>query len=203
MIMSFMFFSIFGGTMSEARKVGEWEETLPESKPSVEHHEFAGLVKNIVTDIGVSSVIDFGCGEGSLCQIFSAHAYQGIDIDDAALALAQEKFSEYSFNKSIDDVYSSQMCIAARTFHEITDKKLHDILKKMRCQWLLVAEPLSGTSDSNVLSFNQRTREDYVSIMRSHDLLLFKHMVKSIKNNNNEDVSFLLFKKCERNPIHH
>jgi len=196
-----MFFFSLGEKMSEVNRVGEWKETFPEIKRSVESHEFSNLVNNIVKDIGVQTVIDLGCGDGKLCQIFSKNAYLGLDIDENIINSAKRSFLDYSFSVPGDDIYSADMCIASRVFQEMLDSKIHDALKRMRCRWLLVAEPLSAQSNGNVYSFNQRSREDYVSMMRAHDFLLFKHMIKTLPKANGEDVSLLLFKKCGRNPI--
>ncbi|MCH9621173.1 MAG: hypothetical protein S4CHLAM20_05900 [Chlamydiia bacterium] len=196
-----MFFFGFGGQMAKVRKVGEWSETIPEIKKRIQKHEFAGLVGNIVSDIGPSHVIDLGCGEGRLSQVFAKNDYLGLDIDEKIINVAKTQFSDYAFLVPDDSIFSTDMCIASRVFLEITEKKIHEILTRMRCKWLLVAEPLASQEQGNVLSFNQRSREDYIAMMRAHDLLLFKHMVKTVTNETKEDVSFLLFKKCERNPV--
>lgn len=187
--------------MAELKKVGEFSESLPKIIHREQDHEFSNLVKNIVSDIGAEKVIDFGCGDGRLCKIFDKSAYLGLDIDEEALEKARRSFSDYAFNKSQDTVYSTHMCIASRVFNEMSDKKINEMLKNMRCKWLLVAEPLNGKADTSMINFSHRTREDYISMMRDHDLLLFKHMIKTVKKDAEEDVSFLLFRKCERNPI--
>ena len=187
--------------MEKMKRVGEWKEVIPRANACKKKHEFSSLVSNIVDELGAKNVIDFGCGEGLLAQNFSSQSYLGLDIDEKILDVARSAFNSYEFSSPSEDVYSTDMCIAARVFNHLKEDEIHSVLKKMRCKWLLVAEPLAGGEvEGNILSFHTRSREDYVKLMRGHDLLLVKHMVKSIEGDNPADISFLVFRKSGRNP---
>ncbi len=187
--------------MEKMKRLGEWKEAIPNGNLRANKHQFSGIVTNIVEEFGAKSVIDFGCGEGLLSQSFSPSCYLGLDIDEKVLNLAKSYFSDYYFSIPSEDIYSTDMCIAASVFNYLKEEQIHNILKKMRCKWFLIAEPLfNGDQDGNIYSFHTRNREDYIKLMRNHDLLLVKHIIKSIEEKTPSDVSFLVFRKSGRNP---
>ena len=187
--------------MEGMRRTREWKEALPQGRSSESAHEFSTLVSNIYKEFGATDVIDFGCGDGTLCKSFSKGSYLGLDIDEKILDVASSSFPDYSFQKPNAEAYSTDMCIASRVFNELKEDDINGILKKMRCKWFVLAEPLQQKEvKGNIYPFYTRNREKYVSLMRAHDLLLVKHMVKSVEGNSPQDVSLLVFRKCGRNP---
>lgn len=190
--------------MEGMKRIGEWEEVVPAySKVSAsKEHEFSGVISNITKEIGVKDIIDFGCGDGKLCNVFSKHDYLGLDIDDKTLQKARSHFEGYAFNTPEEKVYNTDMCICSRVFSQLNEESIHDIIRRMRCKWLLIAEPLHQSDvDGSIYPFYTRERESYINLMRHHDLLLVKHIVKPSKEKLGGNVSFLLFKKYGRNPI--
>ncbi|MCH9617545.1 MAG: hypothetical protein SP4CHLAM5_06700 [Chlamydiia bacterium] len=191
--------------MTGMKRLADWKEIIPGADRKIDSsggHEYSGLINNITKEIGVLDVIDFGCGDGRLCSIFPKGNYLGLDSDEEVLKAAQTSFEGYAFKKPDGEVYSTDICIVSKVFSELNEETIHDVLRRMRCKWLLVVEPMVPKEKvSNIFLFQERDREAYVRLMRIHDLLLVKHMIKSISNKEPEDVSFLLFKKAARNPI--
>lgn len=190
--------------MTGMKRLGEWKEVIPSISRQIgvdKRHEYSGLINNITNELGILDVIDFGCGDGRLCSIFPKGKYLGLDNDEQILHSAKTNFDGYAFKKPNGEVYSTDICIASKVFNELDEDGLHDVLRRMRCKWLLVAEPLKQKdADSNIYPFYTRDREAYIRLMRVHDLLLVKHMIKSTISDHPEEVSFLLFKKAGRNP---
>ena len=80
----------------------------------------------------------------------------------------------------------------------------------MRCKWLIVAEILGREwRRDGIPPVYNRDLDDYLPLMRAHDLVLHKHVKRPYKRyadskyykGKNTDISFLIFKKCLRNPI--
>jgi hypothetical protein len=190
--------------MTSMKRLGDWKEVIPSTHRKIvssDSHEYSGLINNITKEIGVLDVIDFGCGDGRLCSIFPKGNYLGLDSDEQILKAAQSTFEGYAFRKPNGEVYSTDICIVSKVFSELNEESIHDVLRRMRCKWLLVVEPINQKDKaSNIFPFTTRDREAYVRLMRIHDLLLVKHMIKSVSDQGPEDVSFLLFKKAARNP---
>ena len=179
----------------------EFTEVLPCVEEEIEHHEFSDIVSLISRDFGVKDVIDFGCGDGALCRNFSKEGYLGLDIDEKIINTAKSRFSDYVFTTPTSAIYTTEMFMACRVLSGLSEEKIHDIMKNVRCKWLLVAEPLEDSKlEGNIYSFFKRDLENYKRIMRAHDLLLYQHKIKSIGKDSYQDVSFLLFKRCGRNP---
>jgi SAM-dependent methyltransferase len=194
-------FSTFGGNMTKIRRVGEWMEAIPCSNNHSKVDEFSGLIENIVSDLAIVDVIDFGCGEGDLCKIFGHRGYLGLDIDERCIQRAQSKHFNYRFEKPKEMVYSADLCVASRVFNELNDESIHDLMRRMRCKWLLIADSFSHEkSENTVVPFHSRNRESYINLMRGHDLLQIKQVVKPISQPKPTEISLLLFKKCGRNP---
>lgn len=189
--------------MGQVQRYSEWKECIP-NYSFVEQskvHSYSSVVEGVARELGALDVIDFGCGDGSLCQAFSKNRYLGLDIDDAMLERARTSFEGYAFKKPSGEVYASDLLVASNVFYEINNIELDKILSSLRCKWLLLAEPLAGQGDSRIRPFYSRDKEGYVKLMRGHDLLLMKQMTKKVSSINGEEVSFLLFKRAMRNPV--
>lgn len=184
-------------------RYSEWRERIPtyHVHHEVKNHHYCSVVKSVVEELGALDVIDFGCGDGSLCTIFPKNRYLGLDIDDKVLKAAQKAFEGYSFKKPDAEVFSTDLCVASDVFNEINDNKIDEILTRMRCKWLLIAEPTKQDSIDKIQPFHSRDKESYVKLMRAHDLLLMKQITKHVTQGSDTKVSFLLFKKAMKNPI--
>lgn len=193
------------------------EQQIPRGMPRADFLEFPEgfdvreQVKELTKDLSYNRVIDFGCGTGRLCQSFKPESYLGIDIDEEALDNAKERFSHYSFQKLPEGPLRADLYLAYSVFHYLSDRQLHEVLKNIRCKWLVVGEMLGKEWKNHDLTApHYRDLNDYVKLMRSHDLILQKHVRKPFKKysdsswyqGNNTDVSFLVFKKCLRNPLY-
>lgn len=187
--------------MTEIRRVGEWIEAIPFSHNHLKVDEFSGLIKNIVSDLAITNVIDFGCGEGDLCKLFAQSGYLGLDIDERSIDRARAKHFNYRFEQPKQMVYSADLCLASRVFNELNDESIHDLLRRMRCKWLLIADSFSqNNNETTVVPFYTRNRESYINLMRGHDLLQIKQLIKPLNQPIPTEISLLLFKKCGRNP---
>lgn len=167
-------------------------------------------VKEIIKDLPHSHVIDYGCGSGRLCETFKPEAYLGVDIDPHAIEEAKKKFSSYSFQVVPEGPMGADLYFAYSVFNYLNDRQLHEALKNIRCKWLVVGELLGKEwKEHDLPKLHHRDLQDYVKLMRTHDLILQRHVKKPYKKyadspwyqGNNTDISFLVFKKCLRNPL--
>lgn len=169
-----------------------------------------GVLRNLSEEIGYQSVIDFGCGYGRLCESFHPEKYLGIDVNLQLIEDAKAKFPSYKFSPLTNEVMGAELYLAYMVFLHLSDRELHETLKQFRCKWLIVAEILGKEwqrdGDPKVFS---RDLVDYSQILRSHDFVLHKHVRRGYKRyqdipwyqGKNTDISFLVFRKCLRNPI--
>lgn len=163
------------------------------------------LVKEIADEIGYSSIIDFGCGYGRLCKGFDANKYIGLDVNPLAISAAQERFQGYQFRIVGDEPQYADIYLAYSVFLHMKEGELQEVLTKMRCKWLIVAEILGREWRREGLppAYNRELCE-YVELFRRHDLVLNKHIKRPYKRyadapwyqGRNTDISFLVFKKC-------
>lgn len=175
-----------------------------------EGFDVRGVLKELAEEVGYESVIDFGCGYGRLCESFDADKYLGIDINEALVDSAKEKFNKYRFTVATGDVIGAEICLAYTVFLHLNDKELHETLQQFRCKWLIVAEILGKEWRRDGLPpvFN-RDLADYAQALRMHDFVLHKHVKRGYKRyqeipwyqGKNTDISFLVFRKCLRNPV--
>lgn len=161
-------------------------------------------IRSMVEKVDYSSVIDFGCGYGRLCESFSSNKYLGVDINEEALLIARQKYEQYQFSLSNKDPKYADLYLAYTVFLHFTDKELNETLKNIKCKWLIVAEVLGKEWRRDGLPpVYNRDLSDYIKILRSHDFVLEKHVKKPYKRyaesswyeGKNTNVSFLLFRK--------
>jgi len=57
----------------------------------------AGVINGFVTDNGIASVLDLGCGDGNLLSLLQVPQYTGVDVAPAALACCVAKFPLHRF----------------------------------------------------------------------------------------------------------
>lgn len=191
---------------------------MEESKPITpgSSHEFpegfdpGHVARELAEELNYRNIIDFGCGTGSLCRSFRPEHYLGVDVDENAIQKAQKKFSEYKFLQIKNEPKYADVYLAYDVFKYLKDGELHDALKNIRCNWLILGEMLgSDWKSTDIPAVYPRELSDYIQILRSHDLILHKHVRKPFKKyaesawyqNRNTDVSFLVFKKCIRAPV--
>lgn len=168
------------------------------------------ILRNLSNELGYDSVIDFGCGYGRLCESFDPEKYLGVDISPALIAEAKSKFENYRFSLLTNEVMGAELYLAYTVFLHLSDRELHETLRQFRCKWLIVSEILGKEwqrdGDPPVYS---RDLSDYVQLLRSHDFVLHKHVKRGYKRyqdipwyqGKNTDISFLVFRKCLKNPI--
>jgi len=168
------------------------------------------LLTELTDELGYASVLDFGCGYGRLCESFDPVKYLGVDINADALSKAKKKFANYRFEPLGEDPMFTDICLGYTVFLHMKDHEIHEALKKMRCKWVIVAEILGREWRRDGLPpVYNRDLADYVQLFRAHDLILHKHVQRPYKryaetswyNGKNTNISFLVFKKCMRNPL--
>ncbi len=158
------------------------------------------LLSSIVNELTYSSVIDFGCGDGRLCESFDPNRYLGVDFDKKAIEIARNRFRKYRFENISKDVKFADIYLAYTTFLQISDCELNDILTNIRCKWMIVCEVLGKElHNDNITQIYNRDLNDYIHLMRLHDLILHKHVKRP--QGKNVNISFLIFKKCLSNPL--
>lgn len=167
------------------------------------------VLKSLAEDLNYKSIIDFGCGYGRLCQSFAKEKYLGIDVNKEALEMAEKKYEGYRFELSHPKPRYADIYLAHTVFLHLQDKEIHEALRQMRCKYLIISEILGKEWRREGLppAYN-RNLSDYVTLLRSHDLILHREEKKPYKryadtsfyNHKNTDISFLVFKKLSCNP---
>ena len=91
-----------------------WKES-PEQVERRKH--FNDILRQVVAEAGVTSVLDFGCGTGEDYLFMSGDlglAYQGVDVTPERLATARQKFP--IIDVSEDDIFASKQGDRAHPF---------------------------------------------------------------------------------------
>ncbi len=161
-------------------------------------------LKGITEDLGYESLIDFGCGYGRLCESFAKEKYLGLDVNESALSLARNKYTDYRFELTKGEPRYADIYLAHTVFLHLKDAEIHAVLRQMRCKFLILSEILGKEWQREGLPpVYNRDLKDYLQILRSHDLILEKHERRPYKRystspfyqNKNTDLSLLVFKK--------
>lgn len=175
-----------------------------------EGFDVKGVLKDLVDEIGYKSVLDYGCGFGRLCESFDPQKYLGVDLNVQAIEEAKKRYSGYRFEPLGSHPVSTDICLSYSVFLHMTDSEINQALKKMWCKWVIVAEILGREWRRDGLPpVYNRDLSDYVHLFRSHDLVMHKHIQKPYKrysdaswyHGKNTNISFMVFKKCLKNPL--
>jgi hypothetical protein len=172
-----------------------------------EGFDVTNKIRELSDEVGYKSVIDFGCGHGRMSQSFDPKEYLGIDVDPNSIEMARKKFSQYRFDHVKEEPYFADLYLAYNVFLHMSDQTLDLALKNIRCKWLILVEMLGRNWRTNQMppTYNRELSE-YLSLLRSHDLILYKHVKQPYRKysdaawyqDRNTDLSFLVFKKCFR-----
>lgn len=93
------------------------------------------IIKRLITPYtNVGSVLDLGCGVGSLAPLFKKNNYLGIDIDKSSIEYAWRKNPGYNFRVSDVTKFKSSkrfdLVLIIGVLHHISDK---DVQRTLRC----------------------------------------------------------------------
>lgn len=96
----------------------------------------AGILNRFMAERDISSVIEFGCGDGRQLEQARYHSYLGLDISPKAIALCREKFSaDTSKAFLLLDHFQSQQAEVALSldviFHLVEDEVYRDYLERL------------------------------------------------------------------------
>jgi len=134
------------------------------------------------------SILDIGCGTGTLTQLFDNKKYLGFDIDKKAIFYAREKFPEYKFKvgdaTAIKIAEKFDRVLVFGVLHHLTDKevkktviKIYSLLKKNGRA--LIIEPVPAIIPFNILGIVLRKLDkgDYIRKISDYSRLLERKLV--------------------------
>ncbi len=161
-------------------------------------------ITNLLTehfDFSHKTVLDFGCGTGSVCNLFTPRLYLGIDPDPHRVAFAKKNypnhhFSIYSNGKIPVEDSTIDYLIAISVLHHIPTEEIHRHLNEFKRilrpgGGIVSIEPYltsSMVSDNLMTLFDQgkyiRNEEEYFKIFEANNFKvnLLKKFKKLVYN---------------------
>jgi len=55
------------------------------------------IIRGLIHQEGKKTILEIGCGTGTLASLFSPHEYLGLDIDARAVSYAKQQYPEFKF----------------------------------------------------------------------------------------------------------
>ena len=157
------------------------------------------VLKEITADITFSSIVDFGCGYGRLCEAWDNTKYTGIDISEIAVNEAIKKNPTYVFKNY--STPAADLYVAYTVFLHLSNDQLKKELRAIQTKYFIIAEIL-GSEWSNNGKGNPPTynRDDY-DIMKEFGFEMIKEVRRpyaryvnhKMAKGKNTDISFLLW----------
>ena len=103
--------------------------------------EFKGQVLNsFVTDFNISSVIEFGCGDGNQLSLANYQSYIGLDVSKTAIKLCKERFKHdktksfflYAPNCFVDmcSVFKAELALSLDVIYHLVEDEIFELYMK-------------------------------------------------------------------------
>lgn len=118
-------------------------------------------VNRIIEQNQISSVIEFGCGDGNNLRYYKIPHYIGVDVSETAVALCSDKFAHEKTSKTFvgfddaSDLRAEMTMSLDVIFHLVEDQAYYSYLDKLFC--CAFKHVLIYSSD-----FNARTNSPHV-----------------------------------------
>lgn len=107
----------------------------------------AGFINDFVEANGISTVIEFGCGDGNQLGLFQIPQYHGVDVSSSAIRSCQAAFSEdatRTFSEYNPDSYDSKADLSLSLdvlYHLVEDAVYQQYLKDLfsaSSKWVII-----------------------------------------------------------------
>jgi 2-polyprenyl-3-methyl-5-hydroxy-6-metoxy-1,4-benzoquinol methylase len=119
------------------------------------HHDF--FPKIGLGNIANESILDFGCAVGFIVKAFKDLSYSninGFDISEWAIEYGKNNLGlETNITSSFDEVIdkSYKLVLALDVLEHIVAEDLHQILKKLKTEFLIIRIPVSAHDDKRYI----------------------------------------------------
>lgn len=95
----------------------------------------AWMVNSLITEKGIRSVVDLGCGDGEIAGLIEAYTYTGVDVSPAAVALCEQRFETRNrrhFQLYKEPISSAELALSLDVlYHILSDHEYHTYMKKL------------------------------------------------------------------------
>ena len=112
---------------------------------------YVSLVRDFITDHGIRSAVDIGCGDFSVASGFtdSLESYVGVDVVGSVIAenerrYARDGLSFLQANACSDQLPTGDLCLIRQVFQHLSNSEILQILERIdgRYRYVLITEHL-------------------------------------------------------------
>lgn len=117
----------------------------------------ARILNDLVEELEIKSIIEWGCGDGNNCSMYKVEKYIGMDVSETAIALCRDRFqnqtsaqkrfyclNEIDFNKDVELTRGYDLAISFDVIYHLIED---DVYRKYM-------NNLFGSSDRYVLIYS-------------------------------------------------
>ncbi|WP_051199136.1 class I SAM-dependent methyltransferase [Butyrivibrio hungatei] len=135
----------------------------------------AEIVNGLIEDANISTVIEWGCGDGNQLSLMKYPQYIGYDVSKTAIELCKKKYTNDNtkqFYWTGDKIFSPSMADMVVSldviFHLVEDDVFEDYMKKIfeSCKKMLVI--YSSNIDDNYVEGNHCRNRKFTDWIQSH-----------------------------------
>jgi len=131
----------------------------------------AETVNRIVAEHGITSVAEFGCGDGRQLQLAKYPAYVGLDVSPAAVRLCSERFAadpDKRFLAANEDPGMADLTLSLDViFHLVEDDTFHRYMQRLFARALRFVVIYASDRDATTPDAHVRHRNFSAWIMRN------------------------------------
>jgi Methyltransferase domain len=183
--------------------------------PSVK--EYTDLVKQLITDLGIKSVVEIGCGDFAVASKYvdACQSYIGIDVvrrlvDHNERKYGRERVKFLWKDASKSKLPISDLCIIRQVLQHLPNKDILAILRNVSSKYLIITEHLPSIENTGAYNLDKDAdagirvpRGSGVFIDKSPfnlnaKIILEKNVVSDIHAADERLVTWLVFNELSR-----
>jgi len=161
-----------------------------------ESYDAIALVSELVGD---DSVVEVGCGQGRFSRGFTPEQYIGVDLNPAAIDIAQQGNTDYEFKivKEYSEIPSRDVMLLHSAALHVPDDEIFELFAQANKR-IILAETMGvriarETPKPAKLAFHYaRTEQDYIKILKDWKL---ENSFTKHDTNSGKTFTYMVFNK--------
>lgn len=123
----------------------------------------------VIKDLSVGNILDFGCGKGKIVPAFTPKEYLGVDFNPNVIDVVKEKYPDHEFRiTDMDESFVADTAVFYSVCVHMPDNAVKSQIERVKCSRVIIAEIMNTKYRRNEDAYtiaNNRSVEQYDEIV--------------------------------------